>query len=237
MRRGAVAGGTFYCAKKWGGNCSPCPPFTDAPANTFPRIIKYRNCCWILRNICYDIFSVFFYLLKTEKTNLLFDQYLFFSSVLRRWKKNIYKYSTSISIFNNPSNWQNVHISKIKRFKKLIATSKKALTLLYIIVHTRLHSKTINVHRCKGLLLLFKASKFQAAWVDLKQMKVRSSETNRAVPPLDGASNAAPYTNSLLALSMCLDQSLCLVKIHQSELSRTMRWTGALHINVIGNLG
>ena len=75
-----------------------------------------------------------------------------------------------------------------KRFKKSIATSKKALTLLYIIVRTRLHSKTINVHRCKGLLLLFKASKFQAAWVDLKQMKVRSSETSRAVPPLEGAS-------------------------------------------------
>ena len=135
--------------------------------------------------------------------------------------------------FRYPLQWQNMHISKIKRFKKLIATSKKGLTLFYIIVH----SKTINVHRCKGLLLLFKASKFQAAWVDLKQMKVRSSETSRAVPPLDGASNAAPYTNSLLALSMCLDQSLCLVKIHQSELSRTMRWTGALHINVIGNLG
>ena len=31
MRRGAAAGGTFYSAKKWGGNCLPCPPFTDAP--------------------------------------------------------------------------------------------------------------------------------------------------------------------------------------------------------------
>ena len=26
MRRGAAAGGAFYPAKKWGGNCPPCPP-------------------------------------------------------------------------------------------------------------------------------------------------------------------------------------------------------------------
>ena len=136
------------------------------------------------------IFSVFSFICWKLRRQICYLTNIFFS--LQFWedeKKNIYKYSTSISIFNNPSNWQNVHISKIKRFKKLIATSKKALTLLYIIVHTRLHSKTINVHRCKGLLLLFKASKFQAAWVDLKQMKVRSSETSRALPPpLDGAS-------------------------------------------------
>jgi len=40
MRRGAVAGGTFYCAKKWGGNCSPCPPFTDAPAVTYTKCLN-----------------------------------------------------------------------------------------------------------------------------------------------------------------------------------------------------
>ena len=128
--------------------------------------------CWKLRRqISYWSRTTFFFLFGVEEM-----------------KKNHNKHSTSISILDDPSKWQNVHISKINRFKKLIATSKKALTLLYIIVHTRLHSKTINVHRCKGLLLLFKASKFQAAWVDLKQMKVRSSETSRALPPLDGAS-------------------------------------------------
>ena len=26
MRRGGTAGGTFYSAKKWWGNCHPCPP-------------------------------------------------------------------------------------------------------------------------------------------------------------------------------------------------------------------
>ena len=31
MRHGFAAGGTFFSAKKWGGNCLPCPPFTDAP--------------------------------------------------------------------------------------------------------------------------------------------------------------------------------------------------------------
>ena len=30
MRRGAAAGCVFYSAKKWWGNCPPCPPFTDA---------------------------------------------------------------------------------------------------------------------------------------------------------------------------------------------------------------
>ena len=38
MRRGAAAGGTFYSAKKWGGNCLPCPPFTDAPVVSLTRI-------------------------------------------------------------------------------------------------------------------------------------------------------------------------------------------------------
>ena len=82
---------------------------------------------------------------------------------------------------------QNDKIYTLVRFKKIDCDFKKGFGP---VVHhsTRLHSKTINVHRCKGLLLLFKASKFQAAWVDLKQMKVRSSETSRAVPPLDGAS-------------------------------------------------
>ena len=31
MGRGAATGGAFYPAKKWGGNCPPCPPFTYAP--------------------------------------------------------------------------------------------------------------------------------------------------------------------------------------------------------------
>ena len=35
MRRGAAAGGAFCSAKKWGGNCHPCPPFTDASADDF----------------------------------------------------------------------------------------------------------------------------------------------------------------------------------------------------------
>ena len=33
MRRGAAASGAFYSAKKWGGNCPLCPPFTYAPVN------------------------------------------------------------------------------------------------------------------------------------------------------------------------------------------------------------
>ena len=37
MRRGATAIGAFYSAKEWGGgNCPPCPPFTDAPDKNLP---------------------------------------------------------------------------------------------------------------------------------------------------------------------------------------------------------
>ena len=35
MRRGGV----FYSAKKWGSNCPPCPPFTDASDFDSPLIL------------------------------------------------------------------------------------------------------------------------------------------------------------------------------------------------------
>ena len=78
---------------------------------SFQRVVKFRNWCWILR-----IFLWFFHCLlisdenKEEKFLIGQDQHFFFSSVLRRWKKDNNKYSTSISMLDDPSKWQNVHI-------------------------------------------------------------------------------------------------------------------------------
>ena len=37
-RRAAAAGGAFYSAKRWGGNCPLCPPYSYAPDIYVPAV-------------------------------------------------------------------------------------------------------------------------------------------------------------------------------------------------------
>ena len=101
------------------------------------------------------------FLLKTEKTNFLlvkknFDPKLsFFFSILRRRKKNHSKYSTLISIFDNPLKWHDAHISN---FKKKLWPSQNNWTLVILIFRhfffRKFHNRTCSNGSAKGRVLV-----------------------------------------------------------------------------------